>query len=359
MRIVRYYPRAAIGDGGISAAIRGWSDALSEAGAEVTIACDPRYGPPPADSPRRYLSVRHRGRGRLRIPVGMTDALEGVDLLVLHSGWVLYNAIAARAARSVGVPYIVEPRGAYDPHITSRRTTTKRLWWPVLERPLLERALAVHVFFESEMPHLRALGYEGAVVIAPNGVDAVDHVAWQGGGDLVWLGRFDPEHKGLDLLLEAMSLLDPADRPRLRLHGPDWRGQKVRVAQLVTERGLEPWVEVAPAVYGKEKWDVLSHARAFVYPSRWEGFGIALAEAASIGCPALVTPYPFGRFLAERDGAFLAPSDAPGLAAGILEVSTSTRTGEVGRTAARVVRDEMSWGDVARSWLDQVERLAA
>ena len=358
MRIIRYYPRAAIGDGGISAAIRGWTKAMNDAGAEVTIACDPRYGGHQG-SGSPFTAVRHVGSGYLRIPVGMKEALRDVDVLVLHSGWVLYNTIAARAARRAAVPYVVEPRGAYDPHITRRRSMAKRLWWNLFERRLLQRSLAVHVFFDSEIDHLRGLGYAGSVVVAPNGVEAVDHVSWKGGSDVVWLGRFDPEHKGLDLLLEAMALIDPEDRPRLRLHGPDWRGQKANVIASVQAKDLGKWVEVADPVYGDAKWEALSNARGFVYPSRWEGFGISLAEAVSIGCPALVTPYPFGRFLAEREAAFLATSDAHGLARGLVELSTSERAPEVGRNGVRVVRDELSWRDVAGRWLAQVESLIA
>ena len=356
MRIIRYYPRAAIGDGGISAAIRGWTKASIDAGAEVTIACDPRYGGP-QNTELPFTAVRHLGKGYVRIPVGMKEALRNVDVLVLHSGWVLYNTIAARAARSVGVPYVVEPRGAYDPHITRRRSLAKRLWWKLFERRLLERSLAVHVFFDSEIDHLRSLGYRGPVVIAPNGVEAVDHVSWQGGADIVWLGRFDPEHKGLDLLLDALALIDPDERPRLRLHGPDWRGQKAKFVESVQAKDLGRWVIVAEPVYAEAKWEALSNARGFVYPSKWEGFGISLAEAVSIGCPALVTPYPFGKFLAQRDAAFLAPSEAHGLARGLVELATSERAAEVGSNGARVVREELSWLDVAGRWLEQVEGL--
>ena len=56
---------------------------------------------------------------------------------------------------------------------------------------------------------------------------------WDGGsgGYVLWLGRFDPEHKGLDLLLQALALLPSRERPTLRIHGPDWRGRKQKVRE--------------------------------------------------------------------------------------------------------------------------------
>ena len=52
MRIVHYYPRALVGDGGMTGAVRRLSGALSEAGAEAVIAYDD--GPQPPSGEHRY-----------------------------------------------------------------------------------------------------------------------------------------------------------------------------------------------------------------------------------------------------------------------------------------------------------------
>jgi glycosyltransferase involved in cell wall biosynthesis len=59
-------------------------------------------------------------------------------------------------------------------------------------------------------------------------------------------------------------------------------------------------------VQGPAKDRLTAQAAGFVYPSRWEGFGNAPAEAAALGVPVLTTPYPPGCFLAERDAAIVA-----------------------------------------------------
>lgn len=357
MKIVRYHPRGLIGDGGITAAIRGWTRALRDQGADVYIAYDPRYEAPARDDELPYVPVEHAGQKRFRRPTGLDALLDDTDLLVLHSAWVSHNVRAAGIARAKGVPYLLEPRGAYDPHIVARRRTAKRVWWTVAEKQLVEGALAVHLFFESEREHLVALGYRGDVVVAPNGVEQRSDMTWEGGEDVVWLGRFDPVHKGLDVLLEALALIDPAERPRVRMYGPDWRGQKAKVAERIAELGLEAHAQVRAPVYGTDKWDVLRRAHGFVYPSRWEGFGIALAEAVTIGTPSLVTTYPLGRFLAERDAVFIAELTPDSLAEGLLALTGSPRRQEVGRNGARVVREELTWEHSARTWLSQVRDL--
>jgi len=136
--------------------------------------------------------------------------------------------------------------------------------------------------------------------------------------------------------------------------GPDWRDGRARINALVRDLGLEAWVSVEPPLYGDEKWAALRSATGFVYPSRWEGFGNSVAEAASLGVPLLVTPYPFGRLLHRRGGAVLALPTVEGLAEGLQAVGGAAA---LGARAQQIVLDEMSWDTVGRSWLAQAEAL--
>jgi glycosyltransferase involved in cell wall biosynthesis len=355
MRFVQYHPRALVGDGGVSNSVRSLSAALVREGADAAIAYDGRDGPPPREDPVTWIPVEHRGRPPFRVPTELSGAIADADLLVLNSAWTAHNARAGRVARTQGVPYVVAHRGAYDPRILVRRRWAKRAWWMAFERRLVDGAAAAHVFFPSQADDLRSLGYRGPVIVAPNGIDVPDDVRWDGGsgGYVLYIGRFDPEHKGLDLLCEAIAALPPHERPMVRLHGPDWKGGKRRVVQQVERSGLTGTIVVGPPVYGEEKWSLLAAAAGFVYPSRWEGFGNAPAEAAAMGVPTVVTPYPLGRHLA-RNGAALLADPAPESLAGALRSLFEDDLRDVGRRAADLVADEFTWRAVARTWLDQV-----
>ncbi len=357
MRIVHYYPRAFVGDGGMTRAVRKLAESSARAGADVAIAYTEG-----AETEREarastlvdWIPVRHAGAGRLSTPLDPREVLRGADLLVLHSAWTAANVRFGAAARRLDVPYVLAPRGAYDPRIVGRHDAAKRVWWRLFERDLVGGARAIHVFFPSERAHLDALGYSGPLIVAPNGVEPPDGVRWDGGsgGYVLWFGRFDPEHKGLDILLRALLALGGAERPRLRLLGPDWHGRKRAVQRMVSDLGLERSVEVGDAVHGQEKWGTLARSRGFVYPSRWEGFGNSTAEAVSIGVPTLVTPYPLGTHLAERGGAFLAQATPEGLAEGLQQLM-SPMACQVGAQGAALARAELSWGSVGRLWLQQ------
>lgn len=359
LKVTQYYAPALSGEFGTASSVRGWSQALAAAGAVVKLAVDREQMRLPSPEGVECLPLSHVLQGRVRLPSRPELLTRDVDIVVLHGGWVLDNLIVGACAFKRGVPYVVTAHGVYHPRVLARRKVAlKRAWNVLLERRHLSRALAVHCFFADEQDDVRRLGVDVATVAAPNGFAAPLDVIWQGSNDgqLMWLGRFDPECKGLDLLLEAMHLLPVHERPRLALHGPDWHREKRSVAHLNAELGLEEWVTLGEAVYGDEKRKLLASAAGFVYPSRWEAFGISVVEAVSLGLPTLVTPYPLGRFLAAQGGAILAEATAPGLAEGLRRVR-APEAAQTGRKGAKVVREALSWDLVAGSWLKQVEAL--
>ncbi len=353
MTFIQYHVRAASGDGGITNSVRRLSEGLARTGAKSVIVCADD-GPAPDLPGVRWRRVPHRRVGSAILPGRLDDAFADADVVVFNSAWTVHNVAAGRAARRVRVPYVLAPRGAYDPRILRRRPWLKRTWWSLGEAHLVHGAAAIHIFFESEGADIEALGYSGPRLIAPNGVTAPDHIRWGGTGEyLLYLGRFDPEHKGLDTLIRSIAAAPAGALPPLRMHGPDWRGGKDRVRRMVASLGLRDRVVVGDALYGEDKWQTYAGALGFVYPSRWEGFGNSVAEACAIGVPTVVTPYPLGRYLGERNAAFLAEPSVDGLLDGLLRV-VSADAARVGAQAAELVRREFTWDAVARSWQRQV-----
>lgn len=357
-RIVHYYPRAWVGDGGCSSAVRGWAAAQAETGAQVSVVGDGN-GTPPTSGNVRWLSAAHRAWGRLRFPVGLEQIFTGQDLLVLHSGWVYHNVQAARSAVRLGIPYLLTPHGAYDPNVFKRRGRSKQLWWRIFEHDLVTRARGIHVFFEEQQDELRQLGFTGPVIIAPTGLAVPDFQKQAGRSQvLLWMGRFDIEIKGIDLLLHALASLHPTVRPRARLNGPDWRDGKRQTMRLIRELGLGDDVTIGPPLYGPEKWDALRDCGLFIFPSRWEGQGLMALEAAAAAAPLVVTnTTSVGRHLAAAQGAILVEPTPESIAAGIVRGYSSSETGELGARASHFVREKFSWPAVAESYAQQLTAL--
>jgi glycosyltransferase involved in cell wall biosynthesis len=356
-RVVRYYRRATTGDGGMTHAVRRWAESTAEAGVRSTIAFD-RGTPRDPRSGVEWVDVPHLGPSWARIPRDFGSTIHRDDVVVLHSGWNLGNLFAGASARAQGASYILEPRGAYDPHIVNRHHLLKRGWWLAAERELVSKALAIHVFFEEEREHLEALGYSGPVIIAPNGVDSPGTPPWRGGaGYLLWLGRFDPEHKAMDLLVEAVAHLPRADRPRIRLHGPDRRGGRAAVASLIRRLDVRDSISVGPALYGESKREMLVNCDGFLYPSRWDACPNAVLESVALGVPTLCGPYPLGTNLAAAGAALQADSDPVMIASRLLQFRDRARMAAMGAAGARLAREGFGWSDSANSWLLQADDL--
>jgi glycosyltransferase involved in cell wall biosynthesis len=291
----------------------------------------------------------------MRAPRDLERTLDGQDVLVLHSGWAYHNLEAARSAARLGLPYVLTPHGAYEPNVFRRKKTAKKLWWKFFERRLVSRARAIHVHFDEQLEELRQLGYPGPVVVAPNGISVPDFAPRAARSDyLLWMGRFDVETKGLDLLLHALARLPPSDRPRARLHGPDWRGGKQVTAQLVRELRLEDVVAIGPPLYGSEKWEALRDCGVFVFPARWDGQSVMLLEAAAAGAPLVVTSTtPIGRHMAAAQAAVLVDTTPEAIASGIIR-GFSLEAAGLGALASQVIREKFSWPAVAENYARQL-----
>jgi glycosyltransferase involved in cell wall biosynthesis len=109
------------------------------------------------------------------------------------------------------------------------------------------------------------------------------------GGYVLFIGSLEPR-KGVDLLIEAWCSLPAALRqeyPLLLAGAPGWRNQEMqaRIDALKVSHGLRQ-LRYVP---GEELPALYAGARLFVYPSRYEGFGLPVLEAMSCGAPALCT----------------------------------------------------------------------
>src|SRR5258706_8740386 len=117
----------------------------------------------------------------------------------------------------------------------------------------------------------------GRIEIVPNGVDEFFTPDGDEGDYVLFVGTIEPR-KGLDDLLAVWDSLPPP-RPRLVLCGDAGWGNVP----------LPRDAEVTGYVDRTRLRELYRHARAFVYPSRYEGFGIPPLEAMACGAPVIAT----------------------------------------------------------------------
>lgn len=127
--------------------------------------------------------------------------------------------------------------------------------------------------------------------VIENGVDFVgisneySHAVNEAELALVFLGRLEPQ-KGLDVLLDALAILDQVDHGwSLDLIGDgssrsdlEKKSKELRLSRRIRFHGIR-----------KNPLALLADKSLFCMPSRREGFPISLLEALSVGLPAVVS----------------------------------------------------------------------
>lgn len=141
--------------------------------------------------------------------------------------------------------------------------------------------------------------------IIANGIDR-DLLALEPGEEnyILFLGRLDVHHKGIDVLLDAFARIAPA-HPQLRLQLVGDGRDRQACADLVQRLPLDARrrVDFCGWLDGADKAQALANATLVVVPSRYETEGIVVLEAAACGKPVLVSDIDALDYLVRAGGA--------------------------------------------------------
>ena len=340
--------------GGSAGYLLGLAGALVEAGTPVTgIAA--RHPEPPAPDlappvpvvhsrlPRYllYRSWAHLGRPRAEAAVPDCDVVHATT-------WAVPPTRRRLVVTVHDLAFLRDPA-----HFTPRGV---RFFTRALARVVTE-ADAVVVPSVATARDCLGVGIEpGRVHVIPHGaprweVTADDVAAVRARHDLperfvLWVGTREPR-KNLTGLLEAFALVAEADPDlHLVLVGPTGWGEADRAGggpwrTRVHHLGRLPASEL-PAVY--------TAATAFAFPSLWEGFGLPVLEAMSVGTPVVTTA---GSSMAEITGSagvLVDPVEPDALAAGLVRATGPERDALAAAGRARAAR--FDWAECARAHLE-------
>lgn len=203
--------------------------------------------------------------------------------------------------RRLSIPYAMTIHGRYS-HVFDLHNRPNRrvsaLYLRHIERHVLEGARFVQGVSAAECELIRRITPRARVVLVPNaayssrfdGQPPLPQRTAPSPGFPVFgfLGRYEIEHKGLDLLLEGFAAYRRAGGAgTLELVGTG--PAREDVSAHARALGIEKFVTTYGPRFGAEKAHTLAAWDYFVMPSRFEGVPIGALEAGLAGLPLIVS----------------------------------------------------------------------
>ncbi|MCK5802383.1 MAG: glycosyltransferase [Lentisphaeria bacterium] len=288
---------------------------------------------------------------------------DGTDILLLNVGFAHMNVQASMMARKAGIPYVLTPRGVYDPFRLRQRRLAKLAFKLLFEQRVVRHAATIHALNTSEAEAVTACFGAGLPIeIIPNGVQLPDLREKPPRGEgaprrLIFISRIHSV-KGLDLLIPAFARARDSGcgNWELIVAGPD-DGYLKTAQNMADGLGLEDSVHFPGAVFDDEKRKLLESADAFALPSYGEGHPVSVLEACAYRLPVLVTRGCNIPEIAETEGGVLCHAEQDDISEALLKLlSASDETRAAwGANARRLVEERFTWDRVVRS-LESVYR---
>lgn len=317
-------------------------------------------------------------RNPLSLPSGLCSAINEIspDVVHLHSVFVPQFIILAKLLRSEAIPYAITPHGGLAPQALRKKRCKKKAFRWLLERSYWNNAAFVHALVELEADYFRLYGIKRPIVIAPNAIDPSEipnpeslntsylqelYPQVSGKRVFLFLGRLDPSHKGLDLLLNAFAQAKRAvENAVLIFVGPDWHGQRASLEQLACKLQLQDRVIFTGPKYGIEKFEMMASADIFVHTSRWEGLPLSVLEALALGKPCLITDaVGLGGLFQNYTIGLCVKTSQDSIAEGLKRISSlsDAELERMGKEARNVVFREFSWEKTAAALCAAYQRI--
>ena len=297
----------------------------------------------------------------------LRTAAATADLIHVHGLWNMTSWAGVAAARSVGKPHVISPRGMLRPEAMQRHREMKSLAYWGVERANLESAALLHATSDLEKCDLTQYG--PPVTVIPNGVtpsnatrEAIARfragAALQDSDAVVtFLGRLHPI-KRLDLLADAFGIVHRANASaRLVIAGPDEGSYRARVESLFARvSSATRWLG---AVGSDDIAALLATSRVLVQCSDSESFGMSVAEALAAGVPVVVTKSSGWSVVDTVGCGYSVAQDPAAIADGMLRVLGDPQPQLMRERARDWARQMFAWEPVARGMYEAYQLAVA
>jgi len=198
------------------------------------------------------------------------------------------------------------------------------------------------------------------ITVAPPGTDRAPQIRRDHSGPIALLavGSIVPR-KGYDLLVEALAgMLDLPWHLTIVGEARD-RAAADQLRAAIEHHRLTPRVSLVGAVQPSRLTGLYGASDLFVLPSRYEGFGMAYAEAIAHGLPVIgTTAGAIPETVSVEVGILVPPDDVAALAAALRRlIENAEDRAQLAAGARKAAESLPTWAESAKLFSDAIERV--
>lgn len=380
MKILQIVPSVSLVYGGPSQMVLGLSSALAKAGADVTIITTDANGDtgqaplavplatPIAQDGYHIIYFRcapfQRYKFSTKLLMWLAQHAQEYDIAHIHALFSPISSMAATVARQQGLPYVLRPLGTLDPADLQKKQHLKQLYAAVLEKRNLAHAAAVHFTTQQEATVSERFGVTTndwifpLGVVLPRSTHACPRTQLGIPPDrsvLLFMSRIDPK-KGLDLLIPALETLAAVGHEFdfvLAGGNPQDPAYENQIKQQIAHSQVADRAHILGFVSGSAKTAWLETADVFVLPSYYENFGIAVAEAMSVGTPVVISnQVHIWPEIQQANAGWICECNVPSLTQSLAtSLSDAAERRQRGMNAQQHARAHYTWDAIAQRML--------
>ncbi len=198
-----------------------------------------------------------------------------------------------------------------------------------------------------------------AIVLDPgNGVNGCPYVGLEKAYDVVFHARIDRLKGVFDFIAAVKGLSKLKEDVRAVVVGGAGKEMAKEVMSYAADLGVAENIEFRFNASSDEVLRLLASSKAFIYPTRFDSFGLVVLESLSCGTPVVAYDIPAIRFNYADTRAVIRvrPLDVKGLVNETYELLRSGEWDRLGREGVKFSK-RFTWDNVARAEWRALERI--
>lgn len=212
------------------------------------------------------------------------------DTIIFHGIYFIEYVTISKIIDKMNIKYYIEPHGSFMKVAQKKGAFKKMLVNKLLLNNFFSNAYG-YIFLNDNEKKESIFSTKNDLII-PNGIEIKKEKIEKKVNkkiNIVFIGRIDINHKGIDRLMEALKKIDDIERMfKVSIYGVGGKKEIKTLNKYINKfNNLE--VEFRGAIYDKEKVKVLIESNIMILTSRYEGFPMSIIEALYYGNPCIVT----------------------------------------------------------------------